>query len=149
MLAILADLTFQLLYDPVANGGVDVANSQSRRNRTDNFNVVFHDLSIGKKESLVLHLNLHSGNPATVFIGLKASTSSGALIDDTGVNATSVHKSEFCCCFFSKACLLLKKPHKTGGSSSFFLGLTPCFASWLSRRICGETTKNVTGSPRQ
>jgi hypothetical protein len=48
-----------------------------------------------------------SGNPAAVFICLKASTSSGALIDDVGVNATSVHKPENCSCFFLGARFLL------------------------------------------
>ena len=59
MLAILAHLTFQLLYDLVANGLVDVANLQPRCNRTDNFSAVFQGLSTGKKESLVKRLNLH------------------------------------------------------------------------------------------
>jgi len=49
MLAILAYLTFQLLYDPVANGLVDVANLRPRRNRVDNFNAVSLSLSVGKK----------------------------------------------------------------------------------------------------
>jgi len=40
-LAILAYLTFRLLYDPVANSEVDVANFQLQRNRADNFNAVF------------------------------------------------------------------------------------------------------------
>jgi hypothetical protein len=47
------------------------------------------------------------GNPATVFICLGASTSSGGFQGDVGVNATSVHKPEFCSCFFLKACLSL------------------------------------------
>ncbi|MFJ7282976.1 hypothetical protein [Pseudomonas sp. NPDC099000] len=49
MLAILAYLTFQLLYDGVANGWVDVANLLPRRKRIGNFSVVFQGLSIGKK----------------------------------------------------------------------------------------------------
>ncbi|MET0778136.1 MAG: hypothetical protein ABWZ65_21940, partial [Pseudomonas mandelii] len=49
MLAILAHLTFQLLYDPVANSLVDVANLLPRRKRIGNFSVVFQGLSIGKK----------------------------------------------------------------------------------------------------
>jgi hypothetical protein len=49
MLAILAYLTFQLLYDPVANSLVDVANLQPQCKRTGNFNVVFRGLNIGKK----------------------------------------------------------------------------------------------------
>jgi hypothetical protein len=49
MLAILAHLTLQLLYDPVANSLVDVANLEPRRNRTGNFNVVFQGLCVGKK----------------------------------------------------------------------------------------------------
>jgi hypothetical protein len=49
MLAILAYLTVQLLYDRVANGSVDVANLQPGRNWIDNFSVVFLGLSIGKK----------------------------------------------------------------------------------------------------
>jgi hypothetical protein len=36
------------------------------------------------------------GDLATIIIGLKASTSSGYLFDDAGVNATSVHKRLFC-----------------------------------------------------
>ncbi|CAI8703243.1 hypothetical protein EMIT0194MI4_100079 [Pseudomonas sp. IT-194MI4] len=71
LLAILAHLTFQLLYDPVANGWVDVANSQSRRNRTDNFSAVFQGLSIGKKESLVLHLNLHRATLPLFLLALR------------------------------------------------------------------------------
>jgi hypothetical protein len=47
-----------------------------------------------------------SGNPAAVFICLEASTSSGGDQGDMGVNATSVHKSEFCCHFFLTACLV-------------------------------------------
>ncbi|WP_185076637.1 hypothetical protein [Pseudomonas frederiksbergensis] len=44
-----------------------------------------------------------SGNPAAVFICLKAPTSRGALTGDMGVNATSVLKKEFCGRFFLKA----------------------------------------------
>ncbi|MGE8149322.1 hypothetical protein ACQKP7_29695, partial [Pseudomonas frederiksbergensis] len=40
---------FQLLYDPVANGLVDVANSLPQCKRIDNFSVVFQALSTGKK----------------------------------------------------------------------------------------------------
>jgi hypothetical protein len=46
-LAILAYLTFQLLYDPVANGLVDVANLQPQCNRNGNYSAVFQGLSIG------------------------------------------------------------------------------------------------------
>jgi hypothetical protein len=70
-LAILAHTTFHVLYDDVANGWVDVANSQYQCNRTDNFIAVSGPSCIGKKESLAKHLNLHWGNPATVFVGLK------------------------------------------------------------------------------
>jgi hypothetical protein len=101
MLAILAIPTFQLLYDGVANGVVDVANSQYRRSRTDNFLAVYGPFCIGKKESLGKTLESPSGNPATVLMGLKASTSSGALIVHMGTNATSVHKPHFCCGYFS------------------------------------------------
>jgi len=59
MLAILAYLTFQLLYDLVVNCWVDVANLQPRRKRTHHFIVVFQGLNFGKKDSLVKHLNLH------------------------------------------------------------------------------------------
>jgi hypothetical protein len=47
------------------------------------------------------------GNPAAVFIGLEASTSSGGFQSYVGVNATSVHKPEFCSCFFLETCLSL------------------------------------------
>ncbi|CAI8994072.1 hypothetical protein EMIT0P12_80319 [Pseudomonas sp. IT-P12] len=47
LLAILAYLTFQLLYDPVANGLVDVANLQPQCNRNGNYSAVFQGLSIG------------------------------------------------------------------------------------------------------
>ena len=70
MLAILANPTFQLLYERVANGLVDVANLQSKCNGTDNFSAVLQSLSIGKKESLGKTLESPSGNPATVFMGL-------------------------------------------------------------------------------
>jgi hypothetical protein len=49
MLAILANLTFALLYDPVANGLVDVANLQPQCKWIDDFSIVFPGLSIGKK----------------------------------------------------------------------------------------------------
>jgi hypothetical protein len=48
-----------------------------------------------------------SGNPATVFICLKAPASSGALIGHMGVNATSVLKPEIRGGFFLSACLSL------------------------------------------
>jgi hypothetical protein len=41
-----------------------------------------------------------SGYPATVLIGLKGSRFQRCLIDDVGVNATSVHKSAFHGYFF-------------------------------------------------
>jgi len=47
-----------------------------------------------------------SGYPATVFLGLKAARFPRCLIDDVGVNATSVHKSEFRWHFFLKSCLV-------------------------------------------
>jgi hypothetical protein len=49
MLAILANLTFQLLYDVVADGVVDVANPQYRRSRTDNFLAVYGPFASVKK----------------------------------------------------------------------------------------------------
>jgi hypothetical protein len=106
MLAILAYLTFQLLYDPVANSLVDVANLLPRRKRIGNFNVVFQGLCIAKRvpgETFESPL----GNPAAIFIGLEASTSSGGFQSYVGVNATSVHKPEFCSCFFLETCLSL------------------------------------------
>ncbi|MCU0089617.1 MULTISPECIES: hypothetical protein [Pseudomonas] len=107
MLAILAHPTFQLLYERVAIGLVDVANLQSKCNGTDNFSAVLQGLSIGKKESLGKTLESPSGNPATVFMGLKASTSCGALIVHMGMNATSVHKPLNCSGFFQGARLTL------------------------------------------
>jgi hypothetical protein len=71
MLAILADPTFQHLYDVVADGVVDVANSQYRRSRTDNFLAVFFAFSIGKKESLAKHLNLHRATLPLFLWGLR------------------------------------------------------------------------------
>jgi hypothetical protein len=59
MLAILAKPTFQLLYGVVAKGALDVANSQYRCSRTDNFIAVSGPLGIATKESLAKHLNLH------------------------------------------------------------------------------------------
>jgi hypothetical protein len=67
MLAILAHTTFHDLYDDVANSWVDVANSRYPCSRADNFIAVSGPFRIGKKESLAKHLNLHWGNPATVF----------------------------------------------------------------------------------
>jgi hypothetical protein len=43
-----------------------------------------------------------SGYPATVLVCLKVPHFQRCLIDDVGVNATSVHKPEFCFGFFSE-----------------------------------------------
>jgi len=48
-LAILAYPSFRLLYDPVANSSVDVANLQRQCKRAGNFKVVFQGLNFGKK----------------------------------------------------------------------------------------------------
>jgi hypothetical protein len=71
MLAILAIPTFQLLYDVVANGAVDVANSQYQCSRTDNFLAVYGPFCIGKKESLAKHLNLHRATLPLFLWGLR------------------------------------------------------------------------------
>jgi hypothetical protein len=71
MLAILANPTFQLLYDGVANGVVDVANSQYQCSRTDNFIAVSGPFCIGKKESLAKHLNLHRATLPLFLWGLR------------------------------------------------------------------------------
>jgi hypothetical protein len=59
LLAILAYPSFRLLYDPVANSSLDVANLQRQCKRAGNFNVVFQGLNFGKKSPLVKRLNLH------------------------------------------------------------------------------------------
>ncbi|CAI8718078.1 hypothetical protein EMIT093MI4_110201 [Pseudomonas sp. IT-93MI4] len=71
MLAILANPTFHLLYDAVADGFVDVANSQYRCNRIDNFLAVFLAFCIAKKESLAKHLNLHRATLPLFLLGLR------------------------------------------------------------------------------
>jgi hypothetical protein len=71
MLAILANLTFRLLYDTVADGVVDVANPQYRRSRTDNFLAVSGPFCIGKKESLAKHLNLHRATLPLFLLALR------------------------------------------------------------------------------
>jgi hypothetical protein len=101
MLAILAHTTFHDLYDDVANSWVDVANSRYPCSRADNFIAVSGPFCIGKKESLAKHLNLHWGNPATVFVWSQAATSRGALIGHVCLNATSVHKVQGCHVYFS------------------------------------------------
>lgn len=71
MLAILANLTFHLLYDAVADGFVEVANSQYRCNRVYNFLAVFLAFCIAKKESLAKHLNLHRATLPLFLLGLR------------------------------------------------------------------------------
>jgi hypothetical protein len=71
MLAILAHTTFHVLYDAVANGLVDVANSQYQCSRTDNFIAVSGPFCIGKKESLAKHLNLHRATLPLFFSGFE------------------------------------------------------------------------------
>jgi len=71
MLAILAYSTIHVLYDAVANGLVDVANSQYQCSRIYNFIAVSGASSIGKKESLAKHLNLHWATLPLFLWGLK------------------------------------------------------------------------------
>jgi len=99
MLAILAYLTFRLLYDPVANSVLDVANFQLQRNRADNFNAVFRALAPVKRV-LVKRLNLHRATLPLFILpeGLRFQRVSHQAM--LGVNATNVHKFEFCCSFF-------------------------------------------------
>jgi hypothetical protein len=102
ILAILAHLSFQLLYEPVVNCYVHVANLQSECNRTDNFNTVLKPWNQGGKVTLKsFNTSLKSIDPL-LFSVAKHLLPAGAVVDHMGVNATSVHKPETECDFFVK-----------------------------------------------
>jgi len=106
MLAILAHLTFRLLYDPVANSKVDVANFQLRRNPADNFNAVFCALS-SVKRVLVKRLNLHRATLPLFFLPEDPRFQRVPHRAMLSMNATSVHKFVFCYAFFLIDCQVL------------------------------------------
>ncbi|CAN1603892.1 Secreted protein [Pseudomonas mediterranea] len=68
-LAILAHPTFQLLYDRVANGSIHVVMELFRRNRVSQLECCLSFFGVGVKSPSLLHLKLHEGNLATLFIG--------------------------------------------------------------------------------
>jgi hypothetical protein len=149
LLAILAHTTFHVLYDEVANGLVDVANSQYPCSRADNFIAVFLPFCIGKKESLAKHLNLHWGNPATVFVGRQSPLLAGAYrpcVSQCNKRAQSAGLSRL---FFRTPACVGKNRIKTGVQALLYQGLDAHLCIVLSRSPGGVTTKNVTGSPRQ
>jgi len=113
LLAILAHVTFQLLYDRVANGSIHVAFQLIRRNRIHNFNVVFlfrHRC----KESVITALEAPEGSLATLTCLSARSRFRRGLSGDTGMNATSMLKPEFRLHFFHNLALAVVKPHETG-----------------------------------
>ncbi|WP_223459493.1 MULTISPECIES: hypothetical protein [unclassified Pseudomonas] len=100
MLAILAYLTFRLLYDPVANSVLDVANFQLQRNRADNFNAVFRALAPVKRV-LVKRLNLHRATLPLYFLPENPHFQRVSHQVMLGMNATSVHKIDFFAVFLN------------------------------------------------
>lgn len=87
------------------------------------------------------------GFRAAILMGLKGSTSSGRLIDDVGMNATSVHKSAFYLRFFMKRPFQLTKPNKYGAFETVLFGLDSVALLVLHHACAWVNVKNVTGSP--